>query len=283
MPNTMRQTVIAPALTADEAADFQACEVTINEGLSTYVDVGVALVRIRENKYYRDKHDSWEAYCRERWQMSARHALETIATAIVFINVTSVNLPGPHTAQHAALLAQLPPGQQAEVWKVASSEGPPTIPTLRQEIKRVVNIAKPGPSRKSKKPADPRPSKPKPEPAPIKAEPVRDAVGNVITDTLLAALFSRRHEFKTIMEQVRDLQQAVSQFAESTKEDLSVYFNRQSVDVAFDGIWDAMKFAIPHALCPYCKGKGKCHRCRNTGWMPRKIYDQVPPHERWLK
>lgn len=37
----------------------------------------------------------------------------------------------------------------------------------------------------------------------------------------------------------------------------------------------ALKFAKPHAICPYCKGQG-CEACNYTGWVGHAVYASAP-------
>lgn len=62
-------------------ADFgrlKACENVIQSGMATFVAVGMALAEIRDSQLYLAAHHSFDAYCRERWNMAARTAYQTI-------------------------------------------------------------------------------------------------------------------------------------------------------------------------------------------------------------
>jgi len=52
-------------------------------GLATFVEVGQALMKIRDARLYRETHETFESYCRERWGWSRRHANRTIQAAEV--------------------------------------------------------------------------------------------------------------------------------------------------------------------------------------------------------
>ena len=57
-------------LAADEAAELAECEERIGRGLATFVEVGEALTRVRDGRLYRTSHRTFEAYLRERWDMT---------------------------------------------------------------------------------------------------------------------------------------------------------------------------------------------------------------------
>ena len=64
-------------------AGLTECEEIIERGLSTFVEVGEALLRIRDHRLYWKSHATFEAYCRERWGFVRRHANRLIEAAQV--------------------------------------------------------------------------------------------------------------------------------------------------------------------------------------------------------
>src|ERR1019366_2792941 len=55
-------------LTEVEQAELYACEEVIGSGWHTFVQVGLALARIRDKELYTTEYDSFEAYYRVKWQ-----------------------------------------------------------------------------------------------------------------------------------------------------------------------------------------------------------------------
>jgi len=55
--------------------------------MSAFVEVGNALLEIRDACLYREKYDTFEAYCRDRWQISKRRANRLIGSAEVVRNL----------------------------------------------------------------------------------------------------------------------------------------------------------------------------------------------------
>lgn len=66
-----------------EQARLAECESTIERGLSTFGQVGAALLGIRDGRLYRDTHRTWETYLSERWHISRAYAHRTIEAAEV--------------------------------------------------------------------------------------------------------------------------------------------------------------------------------------------------------
>ncbi len=64
-------------------------EVIIEWGLATFIEVGQALLEIRDQKLYREQHRTFEDYCRQRWGFSRVHAHRLMEAA----NVAEILLP----------------------------------------------------------------------------------------------------------------------------------------------------------------------------------------------
>ena len=62
------------SLSKDEEVTLSGCEHVIERGLKTFVEVGEALITIRDGRLYRATHGTFEMYCSERWGMSRFYA-----------------------------------------------------------------------------------------------------------------------------------------------------------------------------------------------------------------
>ena len=117
-------------LDATERAALTDCETTIERGLQTFVEVGTALLTIRDRRLYRAQYGTFEDYCRERWGMSQRRANQLVASAeTMLILGTIVPICNdspilPVTESQARPLTQLPPEAQPVVWRRAIETAP---------------------------------------------------------------------------------------------------------------------------------------------------------------
>lgn len=68
-------------LTGDEADRLHALEEIVTRGARTYIEVGNALLAIRDERLYRQTHASFRDYLRERWDMSRGHGYRLIDAA----------------------------------------------------------------------------------------------------------------------------------------------------------------------------------------------------------
>lgn len=71
----------ALSLTQRDRSEFVQCEGIIGRGLSTFFEVGSALLTIREKRLYRGAHQTFEMYCRERWGIGRSYAWRLIGAA----------------------------------------------------------------------------------------------------------------------------------------------------------------------------------------------------------
>jgi hypothetical protein len=127
---------MANELTTFEAALLAECETAIERGLATFVEVGQALLRIRDERLYRSSHKTFEEYCRERWGWSKTHANRQIEAAGVAQNLTPIGVKPENEAQ-ARVLAPLPPDMQREVWGKAAANGKVTARELEGLIRDI--------------------------------------------------------------------------------------------------------------------------------------------------
>jgi hypothetical protein len=115
------------------------CEEVIERGLATFVEVGEALLSIRDGRLYRETHDTFESYCRERWGMSKTHANRQIEAAGVAGTLTPMGAI-PTSERQARELAPVlrDEGEAAvvEVWRELRAEYGEDVTAER--VKRLV-------------------------------------------------------------------------------------------------------------------------------------------------
>src|SRR5437879_1101884 len=65
-------------------------EKVIQQGLCNFIEVGTALLTIREGRLYRGNHTTFEEYCQKRWQIGRRHACRITDAAGVAKNLCPI-------------------------------------------------------------------------------------------------------------------------------------------------------------------------------------------------
>lgn len=111
-------------LTTQEQGRFQQLEVVIEEGLKTFVEVGNALLEIRDSRLYRQEFRTFEDYCRDRWGMARSTAYQYIDAAATVENVRHGGHQIPTNERQARPLTKLEPEQQQEAWQRAVETAP---------------------------------------------------------------------------------------------------------------------------------------------------------------
>lgn len=124
MKTHITKVLVMESLTTLEIGELEQCESVIEQGLKTFVDVGNALLKIRDGKLYRIDFGTFEDYCKERWNMQRAHAYRLIDAA----NVVNILSPTgdilPTTERVARPLTQLEPEDQPVVWQKITETAP---------------------------------------------------------------------------------------------------------------------------------------------------------------
>lgn len=124
-----------------EATALAACEEVIERGLDSFIEVGNALLQIRDERLYRKDYDDFETYCQERWSMTRGRVNQLIRANQVIANLDTV-VSKPASEAVARPLVALPAPIQRKVWAKAvesSKNGKPTA----KEVAVVVEIIAP--------------------------------------------------------------------------------------------------------------------------------------------
>lgn len=79
---SVEQDTLSP-LNEQEEADLAVCEADIGCGLQSFIEVGRALQKIRDERLYRSKHPTFADYCFVRWNIGRAHAGRCIDASVV--------------------------------------------------------------------------------------------------------------------------------------------------------------------------------------------------------
>lgn len=111
----------------------------INRNLQSFYEVGRALMEIRDRGYYKDVlgYNTFEQYCKERWDFARRTAYQFIDSVKVIDNVRNC-AQTPINESQTRPLARLEPEQQKEVWQKAVE----TAPEGKVTAAHVANVVK---------------------------------------------------------------------------------------------------------------------------------------------
>ncbi|MGA2464998.1 MAG: hypothetical protein ABSH06_11685 [Thermodesulfobacteriota bacterium] len=129
-------------LTSDEQNELIRLETIIENGRKSFIEVGTALMKIRNEKLYRETHRNFEEYCREKWGMTRRYANNLIASTKVIENLGTIVPIQPTAESQVRPLTNLPPDQQQEVWSQAVETAPEGKVTAKH-VRATAEAAKP--------------------------------------------------------------------------------------------------------------------------------------------
>ena len=123
-------------LVKTEADELTRLETVIQRGLSSFVEVGNALLAIRDGKLYREIHKTFDDYCRDRWNMSRVHAHRLIESAEISENLLPIGNIVPTTESQLRPMSQLAAEQQQAAWAeaVKRTNGKPTAAAVTQAV-----------------------------------------------------------------------------------------------------------------------------------------------------
>jgi hypothetical protein len=121
------------------------CETIIRVGLDTFVKVGRALAEIRDSRLYRGSFATFEEYCEITWNMAARTAHQTIASANVVHDLGDC-IVLPERESVARQLVGLPADEAKRVWLEAiANNSKVTAALLRRLVQRANHVHQPLP------------------------------------------------------------------------------------------------------------------------------------------
>ena len=103
-------------LTSEELARLTVCENAIRDGMESVEAAMSALKETRDNRLYRQEYKTFEAYCRNRWNMGANYAHKMIS-ALEVKDVVPVK-----NERQARELSTLDAEERVEVWDRAAED-----------------------------------------------------------------------------------------------------------------------------------------------------------------
>ena len=108
-------------LSDDEAIELLALEAVIAEGWNSFVQVGLALARIRDKELFRNEYESFPAYYRAKWQLEHSYVYYLIPAAQLYSELaTTPGVPKPEHESQLRPLLGVPKESAAGAWKYAA-------------------------------------------------------------------------------------------------------------------------------------------------------------------
>jgi len=137
------------ALSEREAEELATCERIIERGLRTFLEVGSALLKIRDLRLYRNEYATFEDYYRERWSLERSQVYRLMDAAEVTRNLQSSpmgEVPLPSNERQARPLTKLKdPEEQRKAWEraVTTAAGRVTAAHVESIVREMLAQAAP--------------------------------------------------------------------------------------------------------------------------------------------
>ena len=104
--------------TTEEQAELAKYESQISEGIEVFLRVGHALKIISSKRLYRDKYNTFAAYCEQRWEMARRTAYLKIKLVDIYESVHTCAHIAPTNENQLRQLSKLPTDEMRQsVWQ----------------------------------------------------------------------------------------------------------------------------------------------------------------------
>lgn len=99
-------------------------ESIVKKGRDSFIEVGNALMRIRDGRLYRETHNRFEDYCQEKWELSKRYVNRLVAASEIAEEMGPMG-PKPKSERQVRPLAELETKEErADAWKEAVETAP---------------------------------------------------------------------------------------------------------------------------------------------------------------
>lgn len=123
------------AAAIEKSTNLSELEAIVEKGKDTFVEVGMALMRIRDAKLYKTTHDSWEKYCKDRWKWGRNYADKLARAAAVSADLIELGTMVPNE-RVARQLSLVPEADRKLVLADATAlaGGTPTAAQVREAI-----------------------------------------------------------------------------------------------------------------------------------------------------
>ena len=246
----MSKTDSLNVLTMAERDTLAECEKIVERGQQTFVEVGLALAKIRDRKLYRVGHATFEEYCEKRWNWKRAYAHRMVQAAEAVQGLPPRQSSMVDNPRQAAALAAVPKEKRAEVVEEAAKAGPVTAKSIEAAAERI-------------------------QEAEVVHRDHTDAEREVPADVVPLWLKAE--------EACRDLQPLVAKLKAAfkagieTREETLVFAECNNTDLTpVQQVANTLALHVkPHAVCPTCNGtasRKKCKLCRGRGYVGKHLW-----------
>jgi hypothetical protein len=140
-PENGKAAALVEPLSGVERNKLKQLEKIVADDMGRFIRVGMALAEIRDLRLYRETHTTFEAYCRNKFDMLRAHAYRLISQASVVNELSPIgDIPKPQNEAQARELAKAPKEKRVEVMKLVAAkvgDGPLTAKAIQVAVHAV--------------------------------------------------------------------------------------------------------------------------------------------------
>lgn len=249
-------------LSAIERSKYSNCKDTIKSGLKSFIEVGDALLELRESKLYREEYGTFEECCDIEFGISRPRAYQFMASSDVAGNLSTMVDKASLNERQLRPLTSVPAEKQGEVFQAAKDKAEREGRKVTAKDVKAAVVAS------------------KPPPPPKKREFPKDDKGKEIPNALIP-LWNRRGEVKVMINSLNEIKRNLKRSWED-KDPLyaggsvgRAPLNYQSVEAKLEMAIADLKAAYPVRVCPSCHGD-TCRACCGLGLISDFYLSTIP-------
>lgn len=256
---------------------FKLLEKIIEKGRKTFVEVGLAIAEIKSRKLYRETHETFEAYCEERWDWTRQHVTKMLGAAVTISQLPAEDQKKIASMKAANALQRVPEKLREAVLDKATEDG--EVATAKAIRAATPPPPKEDPEEKPKR--SPTPPKLKVDQKKLENALFRDFTGFKIP-VKVRDLYYREKDVTSLITYLVSVKLALEKAQQADPPDkLWVEVNFSSARAHIDQAIADLRVAIPFAVCPSCAGESldNCGTCKGRGFVSKFFWSQCVPQE----
>lgn len=269
------------ALTTTQKDRLEVLVETINTGMQSFIEVGHALSEIWTSKLWQESADSFEEFCRLRWEFTSKRAIQLMNAGRVSDVLDDRDVTErPRNERQTRVLTQIDSDDMVvEVWEYAVETAPEAgdgslkmtaahVEKCRAEMLGEDDDDDEGDGDEGDGEED--------EPLDELGRPVEANLREAHATSLLIREASKK------MREVQGLVRALAQGGGSGTE----YLDGEDFERIASSARLVLDHAAYHTCCPRCKGAVEdddCELCQGSGFITQSTYDRLQEGESaWL-
>ena len=269
-------------LTTTQKERLEVLVETINTGMQSFIEVGHALSEIRTSKLWEESADSFEEFCRQRWEFTSKRAIQLMNAGRVSDVLEDRDVTErPRNERQTRVLTQIDSDDMVvEVWEYAVETAPEAGDgSLKMTAAHVEKCRAEMLGEDDDDDDDDGDDDGDGE----KDEPI-DELGRPVEENLREAHLVGRliRDASKKLREVQGLVRALAQGGGSGTE----YLDGEDFERIASSARLVLDHAAYHTCCPACRGavdEEACELCEGSGFITSSTYDRLQEDESaWL-